>query len=62
MFSMDDESELETAMKVVAIMQTIAEDFDESSKKMWRKILGIPDIRAQNPNNEEDESSTNNHE
>ncbi|MGY5865110.1 MAG: hypothetical protein RTV41_10960 [Candidatus Thorarchaeota archaeon] len=59
---MDDESELETAMKVVAIMQTIAEDFDESSKKMWRKILGIPDIRAQNPNNEEDESSTNNHE
>jgi len=39
----DDESELETAFKVVAIMQTITEDLDESSKKMWRKMLGLPD-------------------
>lgn len=36
--------ELEVATKVVAIMQTITEELDESSKKMWRKIFGIPDM------------------
>ncbi len=39
----DDESELETAFKVVAIMQTITEDLDEESRKMWRKMLGLSD-------------------
>ena len=38
---MCDEDELETGLKVVAIMQTIAEEHDETSKKMWRKLLGI---------------------
>jgi hypothetical protein len=45
----DDESELETAFKVVAIMQTITEDLDESSKKMWRKMLGLPDKPKNTP-------------
>ena len=38
-----EESEMEVAIKVVAIMQTITEELDESTKKMWRKIFGIPD-------------------
>jgi hypothetical protein len=40
------EDELETGFKVVAIMQTITEEHDESSKRMWRKILGLPDSSA----------------
>ncbi|MHA2160568.1 MAG: hypothetical protein ACXABE_16865 [Candidatus Thorarchaeota archaeon] len=40
---MCDEDETETAIKVVAIMQTIAEEHDDSSKRMWRKILGLSD-------------------
>jgi hypothetical protein len=40
---MCDENELETGLKVVAIMQTITEEHDESSKKMLRKLLGISD-------------------
>ncbi|MFW9794307.1 MAG: hypothetical protein ACFFEE_08395 [Candidatus Thorarchaeota archaeon] len=39
----DDESELETAFKVVAIMQTITEDLDEKGRRAWRKMLGIPE-------------------
>jgi hypothetical protein len=35
-----DESDLETALKVVAIMQTITEDLDEAGRRMWRKMLG----------------------
>ncbi len=46
---MDEESELETAFKVVAIMQTITEDLDEKSKKMWRKMLGISDKPKKSP-------------
>lgn len=38
----EDEPDLETAFKVVAIMQTITEDLDESGKRAWRKMLGIP--------------------
>lgn len=38
----EDEPDLETAYKVVAIMQTITEDLDESGKRAWRKMLGIP--------------------
>lgn len=34
---------MEVALKVVAIMQTITEELDESTKKMWRKIFGVPD-------------------
>lgn len=41
---MCDEDELETGLKVVAIMQTITEEHDEASKKMLRKILGISDV------------------
>ncbi|MFW9847069.1 MAG: hypothetical protein ACFFD6_09990 [Candidatus Thorarchaeota archaeon] len=36
-----DEKELETAHKVVAIMQAITEDLDEPGKRAWRKMLGI---------------------
>ena len=39
-----DEEELETGLKVVAIMQTITEEHDESSKRMLRKLLGIKDV------------------
>ena len=40
---------MEVAFKVVAIMQTITEELDESTKKMWRKIFGIPDsIKSSN--------------
>jgi hypothetical protein len=34
------EKETEVGVKVVAIMQTITEEFDESSKRAWRKMLG----------------------
>ena len=40
---MCDKDELETGLKVVAIMQTIAEEHDDSSKRMWRKLLGLSD-------------------
>ncbi len=59
---MDDESELETAYKVVAIMQTIAEDLDESSKKMWRKMLGLSDKPENSPKVTDNRSTTNNSE
>ncbi len=36
-----DEAELETSLKVVAIMQAITEDLDEDGKRAWRKMLGI---------------------
>jgi hypothetical protein len=55
---MDDETELETAFKVVAIMQTIAEDFDESSKKMWRKMLGLSDKPKKSPKDDKDKSKS----
>ncbi|MFX1263495.1 MAG: hypothetical protein ACFFAZ_15545 [Promethearchaeota archaeon] len=38
-----EEKEQETAFKVVAIMQAVAEDLDEAGKKAWRKMLGIAD-------------------
>lgn len=34
------EKNLDTAMKVVQIMQVIAEDLGDGEKKMWRKMLG----------------------
>lgn len=40
----EDELDLETAFKVVAIMQTITEDLDESGKRAWRKMLGISHV------------------
>ncbi|MHA1925791.1 MAG: hypothetical protein ACXABV_12595 [Candidatus Thorarchaeota archaeon] len=39
----DEEKELETAHKVVAIMQAVTEDLDEPGKRAWRKMLGITD-------------------
>lgn len=41
MFLEEDEPDLETAFKVVAIMQTITEDLDEEGKRAWRKMLGL---------------------
>ncbi|TET08185.1 MAG: hypothetical protein E3J86_11225 [Candidatus Thorarchaeota archaeon] len=58
----DDESELETAFKVVAIMQTITEELDESSKKMWRKMLGISDKPTNSPRVTDNRSTTYNSE
>jgi hypothetical protein len=54
----DDEAELETAFKVVAIMQTIAEELDETSKKMWRKMLGLSDKPNQSPEDGIDKSES----
>jgi len=31
-------------MKVVAIMQTITEDLDDSGKRAWRKMLGTMEV------------------
>ncbi|MHA1948934.1 MAG: hypothetical protein ACXAAO_10320 [Candidatus Thorarchaeota archaeon] len=56
----DEEAELETALKVVAIMQTIAEDIDETSKKMWRKMLGISDKQENKQRVVDNRSTTNN--
>jgi hypothetical protein len=35
------DEETEVGMKVVAIMQTITEDLDDSGKRAWRKMLGV---------------------
>lgn len=35
-----DEKDLDTAMKVVQIMQVVSEDLGDREKKMWRKMLG----------------------
>ena len=45
----EDEPDLETAFKVVAIMQTITEDLDESGKRIWRKMLGISSKSVSSP-------------
>lgn len=37
----DKDQDLETAFKVVSIMQTITEELDEKGKRAWRKMLGI---------------------
>ena len=37
------DEETEVGMKVVAIMQTITEDLDDSGKRAWRKMLGVND-------------------
>ena len=37
----EEDPDLETAFKVVSIMQTITEELDEEGKKAWRKMLGI---------------------
>jgi hypothetical protein len=50
----DEEKELETAQKVVAIMQTITEDLDEPGKRAWRKMLGMADKPTETSNQEKD--------
>jgi len=39
----DKDPESEIAHKVVAIMQTISEDLDDTGKKAWLKLLGLSD-------------------
>ena len=56
----EDEPDLETAFKVVAIMQTITEDLDESSKRIWRKMLGLSDEPRTSPTDKENPSSKSN--
>ncbi len=48
------DEETEVGMKVVAIMQTITEDLDDSGKRAWRKMLGVNDAttRARNRDDE----------
>jgi hypothetical protein len=45
----DEDREAEVARKVVAIMQTIAEDTEDRRKKAWRKMLGISDGHSAKP-------------
>ncbi len=47
----EDESALETGFKVVAIMQTITEDLDESGKRAWRKMLGLDKVESNKSKN-----------
>ncbi|MCK5389671.1 MAG: hypothetical protein KAJ36_04235 [Candidatus Thorarchaeota archaeon] len=54
----DDDKDLETAFKVVAIMQTITEELDESSKRLWRKMLGLSDKPSQSPEDGTDKSES----
>jgi hypothetical protein len=49
------EKETEIGIKVVAIMQTITEELDESSKRAWGKMLGTLE-KAHFPKGEEQES------
>ena len=54
----EDEPDLVTAFKVVAIMQTITEDLDESGKRAWRKMLGLseqPKVESEIPPKQETE-------
>ncbi|MFW9809122.1 MAG: hypothetical protein ACFFE6_07050 [Candidatus Thorarchaeota archaeon] len=53
---MDDDPDLETALKVVAIMQAITEDLDEKGKRAWRKMLGIPEKQIESSSDEKSES------
>lgn len=48
--------ETEVGMKVVAIMQTVAEDLDDSGKKAWGKMLGTVE-EANYPRKREPENS-----
>ena len=52
----EDKPDLETAFKVVAIMQTVNEELDESGKRMWRKMLGLKqgDTTKKNGEHQED--------
>lgn len=45
----EEDSDLEVAFKVVAIMQTVTEDLDESGKRIWRKMLGISTKQKTSP-------------
>jgi hypothetical protein len=51
------DEETEVGMKVVAIMQTVAEDLDDSGKRAWGKMLGTVEEanypRKQEPENRE---------
>jgi hypothetical protein len=53
---LDDDPDLETAFKVVAIMQTITEELDEKGKRAWRKMLGIPEKPVESSSDEKSES------
>jgi hypothetical protein len=35
------DEETEVGMKVVAIMQTVVEELDDSGKRAWEKMLGL---------------------
>ena len=37
----EEDPDLETTFKVVAIMQTITEELDDDGRRAWRKMLGI---------------------
>jgi hypothetical protein len=49
----EEDREAEVARKVVAIMQTIAEDTEDRRKRAWRKMLGLNGSSSSNPRTKE---------
>ena len=47
----DDDKDLETAFKVVSIMQTVTEELDEKGKRAWRKMLGLDERKEEQASN-----------
>jgi hypothetical protein len=47
----DDDKDLETAFKVVSIMQTVTEELDETGKRAWRKMLGLDERKEEQASN-----------
>lgn len=47
----DDDKDLETAFKVVSIMQTVTEELDETGKRAWRKMLGLDEKKEKQVTN-----------
>ena len=40
----EEDTKSDVAHKVVAIMQTITEDLDDTGRKAWLKLLGLSDL------------------
>ena len=43
----EEDKKSDVAQKVVAIMQTIAEDLDDAGRNAWLKLLGLSDVSKQ---------------
>jgi hypothetical protein len=53
----EENAKSDVAHKVVAIMQTITEDLDDTGRKAWLKLLGLSDVLklTKEQNQEKDE-------